>query len=626
MEQIDIQEKEKTEQKTGLNKEKIQQLISDPINGYYAEFNSSIDDKLAAIEDKITAENKEQVEKTELLKLKIKQIKSEVSSRYKSDGILGKKVGNIFIIIACFIIIGFALLPIYFKNKKVIEDYNIFAANNQKIIDETNEEKARIIFKVMEKVTPYKFAQEIFWANGLELCPTPNLAVIETMRLPTHKQGQIVGFSNCLNVRFKSTDCFLANYKEFWIDTVRTSASIVVTIRDEDRVENHTLVATHDEPTPRIDVRNWYVQKTNFKPEFSFTTHAQTIKKRDKSLFSNHEFSMRYGIGGGKHSLDIEQSLYEYFTPLAQEQYLDWASVSADNTIYKKGDHLLTPANDTADLAYYFTKHPPYRFSSLLKTEHNDTLADNIKLALAKTKLLTSEFIRNFVYINLSPVISREWYHNDNKYRIGSNYIFEEYNQPTNYISNTLAEKFTNLELLSLENPSDVDFYFVHENKRTNFGVNVFDLKLVTYITHKRIDPVTVYFRGRSYVINVPYVEYEEKPISMRLYAVLEQKPKEASTFFTWSRYLDNSILAQEPELIEELTAYLNEDEKPKKEVLHQHIKQLHSIMNNAHISFDDFNFISDDDGYFLLINNDDNKLKDDLEHEICSWMRKASF
>lgn len=622
MEQIDT----KKGQQVSLKKEKIQQLINDPIEGYYNDFKKNIDVQLEDIANRILQENKEAVDKTEELKDHILFIEKEVEHRHKQDNINFKKIINLTIIIFCFILVGLFLLHLYFKNKKVIDQYNLFKANNQKIIDNTNNQKNEIIIQAMKKITPYKFAQEIFWANGLELKPTANLADLDTLHLPVEKNGKVVGFQTSLNVRFKSTDCYLANYKEYWIDKVKTSASIVVTTHKNDMTETNTLWATHEEPTPRISIRNWYIQKTNFKPGFSFTTHTQNVKKRDKTLFSNHEFAMRYGIGAGKYKLETEQSLNEYFTPLAQNQYLDWSKHYADPKIIKKNEYLLTKATENAELAYFFTKHPPYRFSETLCLKYSDTLKTNILYTMLKTKTLISEFMQRFVYVNLSPVISREWYHNDNKYRIGSNYIYEEYNPVSGFDSNCIAEKFTSLHLLAIKNTSNVDFFFSTESGETKFGVNVFNLNLITYKTHNRIDPVPVYFEGKKYIINVPYVEYEEKPIPMSLYVIFKNNEKDKTTFFTWSQNLNRNIFDDSSKLIEELTTYFSEDDKIKKEVHQHHIKQLHSLMNQASIPFEDFNFISDDDGYFLLVRNDANKITAQVDEQICSWMRKASF
>lgn len=85
-----------------------------------------------------------------------------------------------------------------------------------------------------------------------------------------------------------------------------------------------TLVGYHNEKTPFFDDKHFQILKTNFKPEFNFTTNLKTKSDKTKIknfiMFENKEFSKKMRITNDKNEISAE--LLEFFTIKSQEDYL----------------------------------------------------------------------------------------------------------------------------------------------------------------------------------------------------------------------------------------------------------------------------------------------------------------
>lgn len=610
------------------NNEKLVKWIENP-SLEYNQFQNNINDQ---IKKEIKIRTEKSIDTIKLVDEKVEEIKKlrlDIAQRRKKDKIGARKFANVIIIIFSIILIGLPFLYFLIKNKKVIKEYNEFASTVENQIFTIVNEKNRLINNVLKTINAYEFANAIFNQNGLTLRQNPNFSTVNLAKFNNNKR-YFVGYVDGIHVNFKSTDTLYYRYKVFSYEPVVTYNTIQVN-------KDTTATAQHVEMTPVVKLSDEYVHKTNFDPNFNFRTHMQTIKKKDNSIFLNHDFAMKYGIGlSSKNlSIQIESKLHEFFTPLAQEQFVKWDNDNKGQVypFEKFADDIFISHGYNPMINFEEIKNKTLNYYSKRSYNEISTVFDILDTYAINLKSIIDVYLTNLSTIIQSPAISREWYEKNKPYRISTIYNYDEYiNYKIDLNHEVVSNKILTNGLVNFFNKSDVIPFLEFVEQINLFGVkkNIYDL--ISYNIYDRIDRVPVYVDGRTVSVPVPYKEYVEFKYPILVYFVENQKIKndnEIDSIWLLSAFMGNNILMDEKQssyIRDEIGDFFAEnqnDEKVMPKHLIQEFNQLKSqIESDAKKTV---RFIKDRDGYFVVVSNA-SEISNEIEQHLTTWLRKISL
>ncbi|MEJ3571921.1 hypothetical protein [Ureaplasma urealyticum] len=627
-----------------IDKQKTKQLIQNPINGFFDGFKKTLNNDLDKIINQQLKGQEDNINEINELTKKIKELQGNIKQRKKSEKINQRIFCNILIGICFVIIVGLFFLHFYLKNRKIIKNFKNFENEKVHEINTCNKHKNLYVYNVLMQVNPYKISQQIFAKNGLYLMPEIQYENIKPTDLTISHDAKFVGFFGGIEVKFKSTDTFLVYYKEFSIKDVITSGTIQISYRRGDEIISETLVAHHKEPTPFVDLRSNFIHKTNYAPEFNFSTYSQSVNSRSKSIFANLEFSKYYGLGISTQNLQFDTKMLEFFTPFSQENYENFAK-------YLKQEDKMVPMftktttslviNDelsTNNIKPYFINlltNESYAKTCdfLIDTNINADLQTNLNTLKYQLTKILEKYILYLTTTSLSSVIAREWYINNNSYKIGDNYDYENYyyaNQNELTPSSISTKLFLKNQIAFINDCKVIPFAKL-VNSQIRFGINKAQFNIKSYHVYDRVDAVPVYAHGRTHVIPVPYQEYIEYEYPFICLYILKRKQLEKDISLKYFlRTFDNLLLSNFEDhsdwSINDILDFSDDDlKKEENKMLQIYLKELDTIVTNANLNRSEFSFLVDNDGYFITISNKI-ELDEQTEQELCTWLRKVSM
>ncbi|WP_391517137.1 hypothetical protein [Mycoplasmoides gallisepticum] len=635
----------------------------DPINNFYQKIVDSVNPLVDDYIKSLVNENHEPLKQQQVLITESKNIEKNMKNLYKTQKILGRKVANVFIIISFFLIFGLGLIPIFLKNKKIIKEFDSYRTIRQNELDQLWWASYSLSLQFASRLNFNEMLK--FITNKLNL-GFSNYCSQDTYQFISHCMDNFLNLHSAFNFKYKNTeitDC-VATYKEWRM--VTTSNAIQVPYIDFEtyttsngqlatrRVTRYeTLVGYHNEKTPFFDDKHFQILKTNFKPEFNFTTNLKTKSDKTKIknfiMFENKEFSKKMRITNDKNEISAE--LLEFFTIKSQEDYLNWAKeLNHEFNITKNGRYLINDYIDSASELDSLTQppkkaskkdleNPLYDYSSLdlnvayhinkfslkhLVSNKKQTVSELIEIFKQTTKYYLSDWAEQVTPFLLSPVINREWYSSDHNYKIANSGTFDDHEstkvQPS--YSYLLSKVYQN------------DLVYFNQNKASTkswFEINQLDLEnhfLKYEIAHKsyravkEIDYVVVVgVHVGAQTIPVPYTRYYPISEPKTVYFLAKNRAKNNNFIISnkkWDGFFDLAQKANIPIInldkiklnphtsieLQNPYQFLSD---PKNQAYLDLLEQIqNNCSNQIHVQ-------ANDDGYFIFVNS---AKQEELEQE----------
>ncbi|MCV3728555.1 hypothetical protein OF376_02095 [Ureaplasma miroungigenitalium] len=608
-----------------LDTNKISQFIDEPIE-YQKQAQTNLEESLKKIVYSKIAGQEAKVDKVHAYKQEINEKSAQLLHYKKTNRIVGRKVANVVIIISMFIIIGLFFIKFLINNKKAIQKYNVIEQDTLKEIAVLNHEKNTKILEVISRVRPYETLKEQLASLGLYLYGSDRFYNLDWTQL-RELEHRLVGYKNGIHIKFKSTDSYLVNALFFRYEIVRTTNSITVSKYNffAKQYEQRTLQAIHEEPTPRVYARGFYIQNTNFEPTLNFTLAKNKTKVKKDAILLNHDFMKTFGIGASKTNLETDTKLTQYFTSLAQERYVTYDRQNAHiPVLHKNGKNLLIEDSSICNLSLTnaASNKPLSAFSDLVASLNEQSEVEHIlDQLISQQKPVISNYINHLTFTNLSPVVSREWYEAGKAYKMMAIYDFAQfYDNETTLDDFNLVNKLLNKQLLYFENTCEVIPFGEIVHKDQQFGVQQAMIELTSYHKIDCID--NVYVDGN--IVPVPYVKYD--PYQIPFFVMYIKKHKRERDYFLYNA-LEKGFSFLLDEGLNEYMDYFHEPEQTDNQAMvNVLLKELRNQLNYLGISHNDVIALVDDDGYFLIFNPCVIEQIEPHYQWFASWLRKISL
>lgn len=506
---------------TNLN---FNEIIVNPIEGFYNKINNNIDVILNEYFEK-NNNNTSNLELINQLDQKIQELENEIVIKKQEMKISSLKTANVFIIIFCFLIIGLFLLPIYLKNKEIINEFNKFANENFKKISLLEEKKRNEIMSIFSNLNLYDICNHVYEQFGIKTTNYINFDLNEISdSLNFGEDHVIIDILSGIKGIVKNSIFYDLLVRIHYYANVTTSKSKSFPyeeyVRDQNgtRVEirYETLTAYHHEITPFIDEKNIVVYKTNYNTELFIKNNA--AKSDKKSIFENKDFAQKIRI------IDFSnnpQKLMECFTVKAQEEFVNWYN-REDGNIFdfvKSNDNFFIINNDISNGVLRFLNAPLDEngiANSILYSDiaNIDNLKQNIKNALTNYFIIWAKMVQLPLLI---PGISREWYNTNKKYLIAQSKELEpiqlqkvEKIEPINIINNLLHSKYIWFNDSQVNSIIKRPMWITFDNNQNDDQIcKVCLMNLNSYYSQIHYDDVVVHgYHVGTKIISVPYERF----------------------------------------------------------------------------------------------------------------------
>lgn len=220
----------------------------------------------------------------------IKKLQDEINTKYEQDGIHAKKITNVVILVFCVIIIGLFFLGFYFKNKKIIQEYEQYESEMNQKIEEQKQDLFHVVYSNMVSLKTSDLFGKIFSEFGLTTSPQINSDNL----VAKLNKSNLLGIDKANVVYLRNTPIYDLSLRELNIRNVVTYGQIEVSENSEggsligdllDRGDDSSsneetttkiLTASHTEPTPFIDSINEICLLSNYlQPEFSLMSDGE---------------------------------------------------------------------------------------------------------------------------------------------------------------------------------------------------------------------------------------------------------------------------------------------------------------------------------------------------------------
>ncbi|MCV3743520.1 hypothetical protein OF377_01285 [Ureaplasma sp. ES3154-GEN] len=617
---------------TQLNTQKINQLVDEPIH-FLESSTQQLEEQLPQAYEKILENRKLDIQKVIELKEEIANKRIEIAQRSKKDKIGARKFANVIIIIFCFIILGLFFLSFLIKNNKIIKEFNKFQKSVHQEMADINTQKNNLIISVLNNIVPYKIVKDQLLKLGLYLYGKQNFINIEVDDIDVNGT-KLVGYFEGMHVKFKSTDTYFITTKEFSLRNVVTSGSIPVYYYVDGKSYTKMVTATHTEPTPTITSNPYYLQKTNYAPEFSFRNHQNAGKIQKNAVLVNNDFMKLYGIGNTSINLAYDTKIIDFFSSLAQENYVNFAKKNNYITSsFGKQKHALYIADkeiDNFDFSLLLSRMPFGTWQGL-KLDYQSDVWNTLKPLIDEHIALIRSYLKNLTYANLSPALSREWYVQNEDYKMMVNYDYATYYTNNSVLTPlSLTSKLFGYNALEIPQTCEVaPFAFVRKEEKA-FGVVSAQIDVISYNKIERIDHVVSYaYEYGTVTVPVPYIEYQEYSVPFLTMYILKNKPERDN--FTLNIFNNRfRHFASQPifdEVFAEVAEYFQEEQTTNNaEMINTQVKQLQTQLAEWKIDKNDVSFIIDEDGYFLVFKNESQDIANSNYEWFANWLRKINL
>ena len=523
-------------------------LGADPIANYYEKYKAT---SQQVIEPTVTSwlqHAKETLDGT--LKQhqdEIKKLQDEINARYQQDNIHGKKIGNIAILVSCIIIIGFFLLGIFFKNKRVIKEYEEYEAEMNQKIEDQKQDLFHVVYSNMVSLKTSDLFSKVFAEYGLTTCSQINsdnlIAKLDKPNLLGIDKANAVYLRNTpiydlglreLNIRNVVT------YGQLEVEETSSGGSLIGDLlggdddSSEETTTTRTLTASHTEPTPFIDPVNEICLLSNYlQPEFSLISSgelneieertktiddvaAQEAKEKQRGLWNKiknaaskkiKDFVATKKDKGNALKLEndifnkeirfdyqgTETDLTQFFNIKVQEDFVNWNEHfdSLTNKAYGFGTYAFY---DEKSLSLPFNSY----FESVLTTFDytNPDKVSTMKIDELKAKLVAmcSAYFDDWFKATQLPLlvtgINREWYQADGHYMVG--FAGNTPTMDSNTSTQFLLNKWRNTYTFTQASPKRDSWVKIVSPTPINDNLVAYDVSLNSYGSEERVDQVKV--------------------------------------------------------------------------------------------------------------------------------------
>lgn len=457
---------------------------------------------------------------------------------------------NVFIIIACVIIVGFFFLKKFKENRKIINEFKDIREEQHRFIEKCKTERNNVLFDWYSTITFTDILVFIFREFlSIDIVPFPNKEyAINSLSLPFFESFDKAGEKTiCLDIDYGITGVFRNNpfidfvFTEQYWQSVTTSKSesfpYIEVVKTEngwrEEVRYETLTAYHYENTPFQRTNRRFVFWTNFVKDLKFYSNSSVSKKTlKKTPLENKDFVKNAKLSFENDNQDVEHSLNMFFTIKSQEDFNNYYSYIGYNCIsYQKLDGRMV----ISSVDYYDDDY----FNGFYSDLFNHSILNNInKLDQSKNDYFDGNNLscdlKNGVrkYLNtvakklqiplLVPGISREWYTgwgkdyfvavNSDKNKLNA---LDYANLTPFTFSNMLLERKAYSFCNSEEDPMKSEWLSVHKETKIN-GCSITSLSLNSWWSEILYDPVRVCGIHVGYqTIDVPFETF---------YPLIEQK------------------------------------------------------------------------------------------------------
>ena len=541
-------------------------LGADPIANYYEKYKVSSQQVIEPTINSWLQDAKQTLDGT--LKQhqdEIKKLQDEINAKYEQDGIHAKKITNIVILVFCVIIIGLFFLGFYFKNKKIIQEYEQYESEMNQKIEEQKQDLFHVVYSNMVSLKTSDLFGKIFSEFGL----TTSSQINSDNLIAKLNKPNLLGIDKANAVYLRNTPIYDLSLRELNIRNVVTYATLDVkeehtksaglidtllssdddTPEDETEVVERTLSASHTEPTPFIDPVNEICLLSNYlQPEFSFISNgalqeleaktktidevaAQEEEEKQKGLWNKiknattkkvkdyiavkkdkgNQLKLENDIFNKEIRYDYtgsEVDLTEFFNIKVQEDFVNWN---------EHFDSLTNKAYGFGTYAFYDEKQQTIPFDSYYESVlatcdyNNPDKVSTMKIDELKDKLVTmcniyfDDWFKTTQVPLLVTGINREWYQADGHYMVGfaGNTPTMDSNTSTQFLLNKWRRMFT----FSQAAPKRDSWIKITTPTPINNNLVAYDITLNSYGSEERVDEVEVSDSEleRSYTVPVKY-------------------------------------------------------------------------------------------------------------------------
>ncbi|WP_232459368.1 hypothetical protein [Ureaplasma parvum] len=144
-----------------IDKQKIKQLIQNPVYGFFDEFKKNLNSDLDHVILEQLKDQDNNIDKINHLVTDINNLKNDIKQRKKDEKIKQRTFCNILIAVCFVIIIGLFFLHFYLKNSKFIKNFKKYEIEKNNQINICNSQKNKYIYNVLSQINSYKISQEI---------------------------------------------------------------------------------------------------------------------------------------------------------------------------------------------------------------------------------------------------------------------------------------------------------------------------------------------------------------------------------------------------------------------------------------------------------------------------------
>lgn len=524
-------------------------LGADPIANYYEKYKVSSQQVIEPTINSWLQDAKQILDGT--LKQhqdEIKKLQDEINTKYEQDGIHAKKITNVVILVFCVIIIGLFFLGFYFKNKKIIQEYEQYESEMNQKIEEQKQDLFHVVYSNMVSLKTSDLFGKIFSEFGLTTSPQINSDNL----VAKLNKSNLLGIDKANVVYLRNTPIYDLSLRELNIRNVVTYGQIEVSENSEggsligdlldggddsssnEETTTKILTASHTEPTPFIDSINEICLLSNYlQPEFSLISDGelneidqrtstiddivqQEKQAKQKGLWNKiknatakkfkdlvtikkdkgNEFKLENDIFNKEIRYEYhgsETDLTQFFNIKVQEDFVNW-NEHFDN-LTNKGYGFGTYAfYDEKQLTLPFNSY----FESVLTTcDYTDPdKVSTMKIDELKGKLVSmvTNYLDDWFKATQVPLlvtgINREWYQPNGHYMAGfaGNTPTMDTNTSTQFLLNKWRRMFT----FSQAEPKRDSWIKITNPTAISDNLTAYDLTLNSYGSEERIDQVKV--------------------------------------------------------------------------------------------------------------------------------------
>ena len=205
-------------------------LGADPIANYYEKYKVSSQQVIEPTINSWLQDAKQTLDGT--LKQhqdEIKKLQDEINTKYEQDGIHAKKITNVVILVFCVIIIGLFFLGFYFKNKKIIQEYEQYESEMNQKIEEQKQDLFNVVYSNMVSLKTSDLFGKIFSEFGL----TTSSQINSDNLIAKLNKSNLLGIDKANVVYLRNTPIYDLSLRELNIRNVVTYGQIEVSENSE---------------------------------------------------------------------------------------------------------------------------------------------------------------------------------------------------------------------------------------------------------------------------------------------------------------------------------------------------------------------------------------------------------